>query len=52
MEQMKQFYIFTLHPTYKLDEIVSTESLRDERIESWKETYPNVPIFWIVVNEG
>jgi hypothetical protein len=49
---MKKFYVFTKHPTYQLDEIVETEVQRDEKIRSWKQVYPDVPVFWIEVNEG
>lgn len=49
---MKKFYIFTKHPTYQLDEFVETEAERDDKLRSWKQTYPQVPVFWIEVNEA
>ena len=50
--QALKFLLFTLHPVYNLRMIVATPAERDAELAKWKATYPTVPVYWSVVQQG
>jgi hypothetical protein len=46
------FYIFTLHPTYQLQQIADTNEQLQQIIKDWKKTYPDVPVYYVSVTQG
>lgn len=46
-----KYYIFTLHPTYKLDEVVDTEEIARQRAEAHRRIYADIPVYIQEVRE-
>jgi hypothetical protein len=42
---VKKYRVFTIHPLHGLDMVLDSEAEARAKAASWKQTYPNVPVY-------